>query len=270
MATQSAWEVFRSCKKTVFNIFTFGCRIYAFNHDTRQIVQESDIKGVFVGYHKNTKIAFVLEEHTNRIIRSSSFTGMDFVFPLNLDSSNESSTNPLSTTGTSGSLPETSGPTLSSEPTSSDITIDGDDVPFMKEDMVGETEDSDVEFTSASSTDAETPQIDTLTRLTDEVPRLKSKSVAPTKMLVQRSNDSYMLILKPVVTPVSRRPGTSSKIRVGHSPDPMNILAPDRDTKYLRLLIRKRARYPIDQATSSRIDQIEDGNMSSGKLLEYS
>ena len=56
MATQSAWEVFRSCKKTVSNILPFGCRIYAFNHDTRQKVQKRDIKGVFLGYHKGTKI----------------------------------------------------------------------------------------------------------------------------------------------------------------------------------------------------------------------
>ena len=62
---------------------------------------------------------------------------MDFVSSLNLDFSNESSTNQLSTTGTSGSLPETSGPILSSEPTSSDITIDGDDDTIMKEDLVG-------------------------------------------------------------------------------------------------------------------------------------
>ena len=109
---------------------------YACNHDTRQKVQMRDIKGVFLGYHKSTKIAFVLEAHTNRLMRSSSFTGMDSVFQLKLDSSNESSTNQLSTTGTSGSLPETSGPILSSEPSSSDITIDGDDDMIMKEDLV--------------------------------------------------------------------------------------------------------------------------------------
>ena len=176
----------------------------------------------------------------------------------------------MSTTGTSGSLPETSRPILYSEPTSSDITIDGDDDTMMKEDLVEDTEDSDVELTSATSTGAETPQFDTSTPLPDELPRLKSKSVAPTKMLVQRSKDSDMLILKPVVTPVSRRPGTSLKRRVSDSPDPMNLLAPDRVTKHLRLLIRERPRYPIDQATSSQIDQIEDGNMSSRKLLEYS
>ena len=45
-------------------------------------VQKRDIKGVFLGYHKSTKIAFVLEEHTNRTIRSYSFTGMDSVSPL--------------------------------------------------------------------------------------------------------------------------------------------------------------------------------------------
>ena len=87
-------------------------------------------------------------------------------------------------------------------------------------------------------------------------------------MLVQRSKDSDMLILKPVVTPVSRRPGTSSKRRVSHLPDPMNLIAPD--TNHLRLLIRERPRYSFDQATSSQIDQIEDGNMSSRKLLEHS
>ena len=50
----------------------------------------------------------------------------------------------------------------------------------------------------------------------------------------------------------------------------MNLLAPDRVTKHLRLLISERPSYPIDQATSSQVDQIEDGNMSSRKLLGYS
>ena len=140
----------------------------------------------------------------------------------------------------------------------------------MKEDLVEDKEDSDVELTSANNTDTEPSQFDTSTPIPDEVPRLKSKSVAPTKMLVQRSKDSNMLILKPVVISFSRRPGPSLKRRVSHSPDPMNLVAPDRITKHLRLLIRERPRYPIDQATSSQVDQIEDGNMSSRKLLEYS
>ena len=78
-----------------------------------------------------------------------------------------------------------------------------------------------------------------------------------------------MLILKPVVTPVSRRRGISLKRRVSHSPDPMNVLAPDRVTKHMRLLIRERPRYLIDQATSSQIDHIEEGNISTRKLLVY-
>ena len=268
--TQSAWEIFRDCKKTVSNILPFGCRIYAFNHDTRQKIQKRDIRGVFLGYHKSTKIAFVLEENSNRIIRSSSFTGMDSVFPLSLDSLNESSTDQLSTIGISDGLSETSGSNSALDTIVPETTINGDDDTIMKEDIVEDKEDSDVELTSANTTDTEAPQFDTSTPLPDEFPRLKSRSVQPTKMLVQRATDSDMLILKPVVTPVSRRVAQSLKRRVSYSPDPMNLLVPHKIAKQLRLLIRTKPREPIDQATSSQVDQIEDGNMSSRKLLEYS
>ena len=62
--TLRAWEIFRDCKKHLGNILPFGCRIYAFNHDTRQKITKRDITGVFLGYHKSTKIALMLEEYS--------------------------------------------------------------------------------------------------------------------------------------------------------------------------------------------------------------
>ena len=269
MNTQSAWELFRDCKKLVQNVLPFGCRIYAFNHDTKQKIFKKDIKGTFLGYHQSTRIAFVLEDTSGRIIRSSSFTGIDCVFPLKLDSMVESNTT-QSLGGGSNSLPEPSEPNKSSAPNPQDISINGDDDTIMKEDFVEEVSDSDVELTSGSTTDAETPQFNTTITTSDGIPSLRINDHRPTKMIVQRSKDSDLLILKPVVTPVSRIGRPKPKRRRSFSPDPLNLLLPSTSSKQLRLTMGDKPSVPIDQATSSKTDQIEDANMSSRKMLEYS
>ena len=80
--TLTASEIFRNCSKPVKNILPFGCRVFAFNHETTQKTAKGNIVGIFIGYPKSTKIAFVFEYGTDRIIRSSSFKSMNFVFSI--------------------------------------------------------------------------------------------------------------------------------------------------------------------------------------------
>ena len=167
--TLSAWEIFIDCKKPISNILPFGCRIYAFNHDTRQKITKRDITGVFLGYHKSTKIAFVLEDSSDRIIRSSSFTGMNSVFPLNQSNEPTSSTTPMvAISGPSRSL-ESSGINIASSD-SPNITINDDDDTNMGEAVDQTNGVSDVELSSGTSTDIEATKHCTPVPLTDEVP----------------------------------------------------------------------------------------------------
>ena len=69
----------------------------------------------------------------------------------------------------------------------------------MKEAVDETSGESDVELSSGTSTDTEAIEHSTPTPLTDEVPILKSNTGTATKMIVQRTKDSDMLILKPVV-----------------------------------------------------------------------
>lgn len=265
--TLSAWEIFRDCKKPISNILPFGCRIYAFNHDTRQKITKRDITGVFLGYHKSTKIAFVLEDSTDRIIRSSSFTGMNSVFPLVQSNESSSSTSPMVAISGPSSSPELSGINNTSSDAST-FTINGDDDTIMKEAVVESSGESDVDISSGNTTDAEQTEITTSTPLPDMNPILKSNSGTATKMLVQRTKDSDTLILKPVVTPISRLRNQIIKRRLSDSPDPLNLLVPSKVQKALRQRIVIKPRAAIDLARKET-GQIEDGNMSSRKLLEY-
>ena len=77
-----------------------------------------------------------------------------------------------------------------------------------------------------------------------------------------------MLILKPVVTPISRLRNQIIKRRLSDSPDPLNLLVPSKVQKALRQRIVIKPRAAIDLARKET-GQIEDGNMSSRKLLEY-
>ena len=78
-----------------------------------------------------------------------------------------------------------------------------------------------------------------------------------------------MLILKPVVTPISRLRNQIIKRRLSDSPDPLNLLVPSKVHKVLRQRIVIKPRAAIDLARNET-GQIEDGEMSSRKLLEYS
>ena len=73
----------------------------------------------------------------------------------------------------------------------------------MKEAVDKTSGESDVELSSGTSTDTESTEHYTPTPVTDEVPILKSNAGTATTMLVQGTKDSDMLILKPVVTPIS-------------------------------------------------------------------
>ena len=78
-----------------------------------------------------------------------------------------------------------------------------------------------------------------------------------------------MLILKPVATPISRLTSQIIKPRLSDSPDPLNLLAPSKVHKVLRQRIVIKPRAAIDLARNET-GQIEDGEMSSRKLLEFS
>ena len=83
---QSPWEIFRKTRKTVNIDAPFGCKIIAFNHTIKQKIFKKEVVGTFIGFQTTTKIAFILENNSNKIIRSSSFNFIRSIFPMKLQS----------------------------------------------------------------------------------------------------------------------------------------------------------------------------------------
>ena len=147
----SAWKIFRNCTRPVMNILPFGCRVFAFNHQTTHKTAKRNIVGIFLGYDKSTKIAFVFENGTDRIIRSSSIRGMYDLFPRKEnDQSNdaeytESGTISSSMAGSSTHTSDVSDP---------DVSIAGDEDSYINETAAGT---SYVENDESSSSDVSSP-----------------------------------------------------------------------------------------------------------------
>ena len=88
--TVSAWKIFRNCSRPVKNTLPFGCRVFAFNHETAQKTTKRNIFGIFLSNYKSTKIAVVLDDGTDSIIGRSSSTGMNDLLPrIETDQTND-------------------------------------------------------------------------------------------------------------------------------------------------------------------------------------
>ena len=256
----SAWEMFRDCVRPVKNILPFGCKVFAFNHETTQKTAKRNIVGVFLGYHKSTKIAFILEDNTDRIIRSSSFTGINNIFPRR----NET-TSVDNEANEGGSFPSFSGVHQTNpNDAEKDTSIAGDDDTDMKENVSNDSEEE-------TSTEVDTPvpmDVESELEQTNESAAESSDSssstqlvVKPstTKYMVQRNPDKDFLILKPVAFPGERRNRFKDlKRRLLFSPDPLDLLS---NNKFLKSNTAKLLIKP-----KSDIAQIEG---SSSKMIEY-
>lgn len=79
---QSPWEIFSGKSKNLKHILPFGCLIFYHNYKTDQKIFTQYKSGVFIGYDKTTKIAFIYDGISRKIVRSSAFQGLPSVFPL--------------------------------------------------------------------------------------------------------------------------------------------------------------------------------------------
>jgi hypothetical protein len=263
--TLSAWEIFRDCVRPIRNILPFGCRVFAFNHETTQKTSKKNIVGIFLGYHKSTKIAFVLEDETNRIIRSSSFTGMNCIFPLKDDQSSVSNKSHESSSSHFGVNND-----ISANTDNQNISIAGDEDTDMKEDLVEES-DANVSESTTSDSDVAVPmEVEESNHSIESTPmpfvtepnepKSPTSKTIPTKFLVQRNHNKDFLILKPVAVPTERRNRfREMKRKQLFSPDPMNLLT---NNKLLRSNSTKLFINP-----KSTIPEIEANHQ---KMLEYS
>ena len=102
-SNQSPWEVFRQTKKHVEVSAPFGCKIVAFNHNVKQKIFKRDTVGTFLGFQATTKIAYILEKNTDKIIRLSSFNFIQSVLPYQPSSSTSTEIPITASSGTSSS-----------------------------------------------------------------------------------------------------------------------------------------------------------------------
>ncbi|WP_189396442.1 hypothetical protein, partial [Pseudomonas laurentiana] len=77
----SPFESIRGVAKPVKAEDPFGCRVFAKNFFEHNKLVNRSLSGTFIGYHKSTKVVFILEDKTNRILRTSAYKTVASVFP---------------------------------------------------------------------------------------------------------------------------------------------------------------------------------------------
>ena len=207
--SRSPWEQLRDCRKKLSDPLPFGCRIFGFNHEIKQKIFKKDIKGIFLGYHRTNKIALILEDKSDRIIRCSSFTGMKNVFPYQPEKADELENTSNTTETIVGSSASPTVDTKVSNDADTPMTDVASDSTLTMPDTSDQTNDSDVSMDDSSSDNESSDSAGTnlvskwspkeLVKLNKTV---KPKPNIPTQYLVRRSKDTHCMTLKPIKTPL--------------------------------------------------------------------
>ena len=207
--SRSPWEQLRDCRKKLNDPLPFGCRIFGFNHEIKQKIFKKDIKGIFLGYHRTNKIALILEDKSDRIIRCSSFTGMKNVFPYQPEKADELEITSNTTESIVGSSASPTVDTKVSNDADTPMTDVGSDSTLTIPDTSDQTNDSDVSMDDSSSDNELSDSAGTnlvskwspkeLVKLNKTV---KPKPNIPTQYLVRRSKDPDCMIFKQIKTPL--------------------------------------------------------------------
>lgn len=225
--TQSAWEILRCTSKQAGNISPFGCRVFAHNYNKRQKIFKKDISGVFLGYHKTTKIALVLEDYTDRIIRTSAFKTVESIFPFKFNKkeskSNETNSSYSMGGGFSGINSASTESNKDVEQTDSSVSIQGQEDTEMM-DVVNTDSSfipSDIEIEGEHELDDSSSNLQTNEE--NEIP-----NVSDNDELMDSRNETNDLIVNPVneenEVVAASDPTSNSKILVERTRNPNTLI----------------------------------------------
>ena len=167
---RSPFEHFRDVEKKILNIQPFGCLVYFNNFFNNHKLEEKSSKGIFLGYHKSSKIAFVLESSSQKILRTSAFRTVDSQFPALKDGINPKQEEKDIPSGIAGSYLPFSGTIIGP-----DNNIEQD---YNMSDYHPETETSDQSDTSMKSVPNNNKNLQ-ITRIDDDNMEVSTSDAYP-------------------------------------------------------------------------------------------